>query len=184
MSKMTNIFNAHEGCSFEERKIFFDTNIWISIYGNDPRSSHGVYSDFYSAALKAGNEIVVNEFVISEYFNRVCKIEYELLFGTGEWSRYKARRLADPEFMERVESVRDTCLNILDDCIYMPASPGKAALSDCVESAAGGKLDLTDTFLVRQCREQGYVFVSHDGDFCDCGLDLVTANVKVLASSC
>lgn len=177
---MSEVINAHEECSFENEFVLFDTNIWIAIYGNDPRPAKQVYSDFYSSLLKAGNTVVVNEQVISEFFNRVCKIEYESLFGTKEWQSYKARRKNDESFKARVAAVRDICLDILSDCTYQQSNLQQDCLEENLGLVVGGELDLTDAALVSECTSGGYILVSDDGDFESSDIKFVTGNQRVL----
>lgn len=180
---MTNIYSAYEECCFSERDIFFDTNVWISIFGiGAPREQTVAYSDFYASALKRGNRIVVNEFVISEYFNRMLKIEYELTYEDRDFRRFKERRVT-PEFVQRAESVRDDCLNILDDHEFVPRNLNRSVLDLHLTDAAKGVLDFTDCMILEQCKENDYIFVSHDKDFIACGLNFVTANHRVLQNS-
>lgn len=110
----------------------------------------------------------------------MCKIEYELLFGREEFHLFKERRKTNDELMERIESVRDTCLNVLDECTFLDQDIDSEIFGGQVQEAAKGNLDLTDVALVDCCRSKGLVFVSHDKDFEHVELDLVTANPGVL----
>ena len=178
---MPEIYDARDECCFEARSILFDTNVWIAIYGNDPRSGRAIYSDFYASALKKDNRVFVSDQILSEYFNRVCKVEYQDLFGRDEWHLLKDRRKNDSDFRERVESVRDTCLNILDDCEYVHAALDRDTIGTILESASQGDLDLTDAGIALCCENHDLILVSDDGDFADCGFPLVTANNRTLA---
>jgi predicted nucleic acid-binding protein len=177
---MPNIFSALDECCFEKHLILFDTNVWIAIYGNDPRHDRATYSDYYASALRKNNTVCVNDQILGEYFNRVCKVEYEELFGKNQWDQYKSRRKEHEEYIERVESVRDTCLNILDDCKYVESLNDKGAMADCIEHAAKGGLDLTDTSIAHCCTKHEMILVSHDSDFAESELNLVTANWRTL----
>lgn len=178
---MARVHDARTECIFEDREILFDTNVWISIYGNDPGSDRIAYSNFYGSALSKGNNIVTCTSVISELFNRMCKIEYELLFGLGEYHLLKSRRTSNDEYIERVESVRDTCLLILEDCKLIEGVIDSDALEEQLNEAAKGYLDFTDAALVASCLSNELIFVSHDRDFEKVDFDLVTANPRVLS---
>ncbi|MCA1334218.1 type II toxin-antitoxin system VapC family toxin [Pseudooceanicola marinus] len=180
MIKMARVYDAGSECAFESREILFDTNVWISIYGNDPSRERAVYSNFYASALSKGNTIVTCANVISELFNRMCKIEYELLFGGGEYHLLKSRRKSDEDYLERVESVRDTCLSILEDCELIVDTNDVEAIELQLNEAAKGLLDFTDAALVASCLSNDLIFVSHDRDFVHVDFDLVSANPRVL----
>lgn len=178
---MTEIFDARAECVFEGESILFDTNVWIWIYGNDPTGEHAAYSEFYRGALKNKNSIITNSLIISELFNRMCKIEYELLFGKNEYHLLKERRKNHADYVERVESVRDTCLNVIDDCTFLYREVDAAALGEHLNAAAEGILDLTDAALVECCISKDLIFVTHDKDFEHIDFKLVTANRGVLS---
>jgi predicted nucleic acid-binding protein len=180
---MSEVINAHEECSFEGEFVLFDTNIWIAIYGNDPRPAKQVYSDFYASVLKAGNTVVVNEQVISEFFNRFCKMEYESQFGKKMWPSYKKVRKTDESFKARVSAVKDICLEILSDCTYQQSNLHQDCLEGNLGLVVGGELDLTDAALVSECTSGGYILVSDDGDFESSDIKFVTGNQRVLRKS-
>lgn len=179
---MPKIYDAAQGCEFSNRKIVFDTNVWIAIDGFDPRPDPYVtaYSDFYAAAKQQGNSIVVNDYILGELFNRACRIQYDIFYDDDPTKRkFKARRQL-PEFKDYMETVRDTCLNILDDCEYEHALEPACDLRPYFDEAGTGAIDLSDIVIRQHCQAKGYVIVSHDADFANCGLDFVTANQRVL----
>lgn len=177
---MPKIFDASKGCEFSNRRIVFDTNVWIAIDGFDPRPDLAVYSDFYAAAKAQGNTIVVNDYILGELFNRACRIQYDLVFEDDPKKQHFKARRQQPEFKDFMETVRDTCLNLLDDCEYEHALDPECDLRPYFEEAGTGTIDLSDVVIRQHCRSKGYVIVSHDADFAECGLDFVTANRRVL----
>lgn len=180
---MTKIHNAAHGCQFSGRKIVLDTNIWVYIDGFYPHKDLArIYSDFYAAAKKKGNEFVVNDYILGELFNLACRIEYDLLYNDDPTKRRFKERRKSPDFADALERVRDTCLNIFDDCIYEPALSATCDPSAFLSEAGIGDADFSDIVIREHCMRQGYVIVSHDADFADCGLDFVTANRNVLKS--
>lgn len=177
---MAKIYDARDGCGFSERKLLFDTNIWIAIDGVDPRPVSGVYSDYYSSVLKSDNEIVVNDYIISEFFNRVCRLNYKMYFPEDDKMRHFKINRKGADFRDVIESVRDSCLNMIDDCFYEPAVGVETPLMELLDVAGTGELDFTDVIILNQCKKNGYVLVTDDFDYHNCGLDIVTANRNML----
>ncbi|WP_417794813.1 PIN domain-containing protein [Terasakiella pusilla] len=179
---MVEIIDARKICGFENQFVLFDTNVWIYIYGNDPRPEKSIYSDFYKSVLEAGNSIIVNEQIISEFFNRFCRMEFDAQFGRGKQNLFKKLRKSNREFKEKVEVVRGICLDILCDCTYQQTSLTQDRLEHNLHDVIDGKLDLTDAALVGECVSGGFILVSHDGDFADSDIKLATANEKVIGA--
>jgi hypothetical protein len=102
--------------------------------------------------------------------------------GPDEWGQFKNRRQSDPDFVERVESVKDTCFHIVEDCQYLQSNLAQEVLMSHLEAAALGLLDMTDAILVQQCQLNNLIFVSDDRDFAQSEISLVTANRRVLAA--
>lgn len=177
---MSELYSAYDGCGFKDEFVLFDTNVWLAIYGNDPRPEKQVYSDFYASVLKAENTVVVNEQVISEFYNRFCKMEFESQFGKNRWRDFKNLRKTNADFKKRVSTVKDICLEILRDCTYQQSN----LQQDCLEKNLGlvveGKLDLTDAALVSECAAGDLILVSHDSDFAATDIRFVTGNKRVL----
>ncbi|MEW2914207.1 type II toxin-antitoxin system VapC family toxin [Leisingera sp. JC11] len=177
---MTTIFDVNAGCPFENRSIILDTNVWIFINGFDPRPEVRPYSNFYSEALKKQNEFVVTDQVLSEYFNLACRMEYRLSHPKDQAMRdfKKVRKTAD--FLDRMESVRDTCLNMVEENKFICTSVSEDHYCKRIEEAAEGLMDLTDISIRESCHSLNGVLVTDDGDYADCGLAVVTGNKWLL----
>ena len=122
---MSEIINA-KNVAISKKRVLFDTNIWIFINGfgaNSAQHRADIYSDAYKALIRNENTIVLNDYVLGEFFNRCARMEYDL--KKLELQREDAlvphfkeyRRSA--EFTPVLESIRDTCLNMLDDCEFI-----------------------------------------------------------------
>lgn len=178
---MPNVYDVKEPCTFSNKPVFFDTNVWININGFDPRPEYRVYSDFYSSLLKKNNEVVVTDLVLSEFFNRCCKLQHNVCLETKVTNerQFKKFRLSK-DFQPYSESVRDTCLNIVDDCNFDQFQLSKESVSNVIEESAKGRLDYNDIVIRELCKERGYILVTHDYDFANCGFDIATANRRIL----
>lgn len=177
----TRVYDAGKGCIFNERKILFDTNIWIAIDGNDPRPHHTSYSDYFGQVLSSNNVLVTNDYVISEYFNRSCKIQYDLQYKNDldAKRKYKSRRKSGKLF-KYMTAVRDICEDILTDCEFENAVTANCTVLAHVSEARDGLMDFSDIVIREHCARNGHVLVTDDADYIDCGLDLVTANPTLL----
>lgn len=174
-------YDANQLCSVKGRKFFFDTNVWININGFDPRPEFRIYSDFYKSLLEEGNSVVVSDLVVSEFHNRCCKTQHKICLESGVTSEQNIKRFRNlPEASDFMNSVRDTCLNLLEDCEIDQLDLKAMDLPEIIEVCAKGKLDYNDLVILKLCAARDYILVTHDRDFQNCGVEVATANRKFL----
>lgn len=166
----------------------FDANIWLFLngYSNEAREKTNVYSEAYKRLLNNENTIVVNDYVLGEYCNRSCKIEYENQRNSSEapeqfpsFKRYRGTR----EFLPVMESVRDTCLNIIDDCEFLPVGAGHYKIADVLKRFCDGALDFSDLIAADYCLAEKIVLMTDDFDFAGTPIEIITANRRLLKRS-
>lgn len=168
--------------TIEGKKVLFDANIWIIINGfcgEGPGAKLSVYSGAYKQLIVKKNKVVVNDYVLSEFTNRCARFEYELAKSSdpsiGSFKSY--RQSAD--FVPTMESVRDTCLNLIDDCEFIRVGRTELDVIRVINEASRGKLDFTDLVLMQQCLHEDLYLMTDDFDFFGTGLRLITANKKM-----
>ncbi|WP_159096898.1 PIN domain-containing protein [Pseudovibrio sp. Alg231-02] len=164
-----------------------DTNVWISINGFDPRSrTPACYSDYLKSAIDQDNEIIINDYIMAEFFNRCCRIEYMLHENNYRQKKQKIAHLKEfrkqEEFRDFMETMRDTCLHMIEDYTY-EAVNGQLNIEALVHELSEGHLDFGDLVIREHCIANDYAVVTHDFDFFGCQLDIVTANNKLLRAN-
>lgn len=177
------IFDASaRSVDYSGRKFVFDANVYIFVDGFDPRPVNKIYSNFYFHAVK-NYKTIVCDYIISEYFNKCCKIQYNLEKENSEHGlNYKKRRL-ESDFIEYMETVRDSCAHFLSDSSFTPAITPNCDIEAIVTAASKGSLDFSDSVLVALCRRENSILVTDDRDFIDAGIDVVTANKAFLTEA-
>ena len=185
----TNIIDTRK-VDIKGQRILFDANVWILIngFGSDSSSyKAGVYSATYKSLLTNDNVIVTNDYIIGEVFNRCAKLEYEILKQEHDSTQTKFPSLKafrqSSEFSLAIESVRDTCLNILDDCEFVSVDGKHFDVVDIVTRCASDRIDFSDLVIMDYCRKEALVVMTDDADYMGCGLQIITANRKMLAAS-
>lgn len=178
---MSSVYDASNGCAFTNKKILFDTNIWIAIDGNDPRPHHVNYSNYFGQVMASNNVLVTNDYIVSEYFNRSFKIQYQIAYKNepDPWAQYKARRKSG-KLKDMLEEVRDICHDILKDCVFENAITPDCPMAQHVTETSAGILDMSDIIIREHCSRSDCVLVTDDSDFYDCGLNIVTSNPHIL----
>lgn len=180
------VYDAAHGCIFTGRKILFDTNVYIFVDGFDTRAESQVYSRYYWQAVnEKKNEIIINDYVLSEFFNRTCRDQHNLEAAQeSEATRlsYKRRRQT-PDFIQYMETIRDSCLHFLAEAKFEHACHVNTDISALLHKAAEGRLDFADVMIMNACLPDNCILVTDDADYVKCGFDIVTANRKALADA-
>lgn len=156
-----------------------DANIWLYIFGpqapDDWKTK--VYSKAYSSILSARGRIYVDVLILSEFINRYARLIHQITKPEEKFKDYRN----SPEFKPVARDIEASVRGMLKYCrrtaIGFPACDMDALLSKFGE----GDSDFNDQLLVELCKEKGFKFITHDGDFKDCGLTILTANKKLLS---
>jgi len=168
--------------SLTSAQVLFDTNIWIFVEGFCGSGAHqtNTYSNAYSRLLKQNNTIFVNDYVLGEFSNRCSRYEYDLRKNADSSLPSFKRYRQSAEFRPVMESVRDTCLHILNDCEYLAVGRSECDLERVIEEFHLGKIDFSDLMLVNHCSQEKLYLMTDDRDFQGRGVSIITANRKLL----
>ncbi|MBR1235736.1 hypothetical protein [Bradyrhizobium sp. AUGA SZCCT0182] len=171
--------------SIKGRRVLFDANIWLILNGYSGSAPHraDIYSESYKKLLANGNTVVVNDYILGEYCNRCCKLEYEshkrCSDNPDRFPSYKEYRKTR-EFLPVMESVRDDCLNILDDCEFVAVKGDHYDIAEILNKFCDGSMDFTDMITTKYCASEDVVLMTDDRDFVGCNLEIITANKRLL----
>ena len=162
----------------QPQSFFFDTNIWLYIYG--PISWQDPRSEIYSRALKkiraSDGSIYINCMIISEFINAFSRIEFK---QQSEFSRYKEFRNS-PGFRAVAQDIAYNVRKILKNTLACDSDFISIDLPEIIDIFEQGKYDFNDLVFAEVCRSKGMIFVTHDKDFSDMGVEVLTANERLL----
>jgi hypothetical protein len=180
-----NVINA-AAISIKGKRVLFDANIWIIINGfcgEGPGYRLNLYSDAYKQLIIRENRIVVNDYVLGEFTNRCARFEH-LLAKENDPSvgSFKAYRQS-AAFVPIMESVRDTCLHLLDDCEFVRVGRAELDIVKVIREFCLGKLDFSDLILTQHCIHEDLYLMTDDFDFAASGLRLITGNRKLIRAA-
>ncbi|HWR24962.1 MAG TPA: PIN domain-containing protein [Methanosarcina sp.] len=166
-------YNFPAGKSF-----FFDTNIWLYIYG--PIGWTDQKSDAYSRALKeirnSNGTIYINCMIISEFINAFSRIEFK---QQSEFSRYKEFRNS-LSYRAIAQDIAYNVRKILKSTLACDPELQAIDLPEVMDLFEQGKYDFNDLLFAQICRAKNMVFVTHDKDFSELGVEILTANEKLV----
>ncbi|MBM3421686.1 MAG: type II toxin-antitoxin system VapC family toxin [Chlorobi bacterium] len=180
-NKVYNLRNYAFTC---KEKILVDTNVWIYLFpppGNPRNDLATTYSRAFLSMIQAGAIPVVDPLIASEYLNRYCRIEWEVRFR-NLYPTFKTFRKS-PDFLSVAHSASTFASNILAKSAMHNVHTGKPQLSQAIQDFQSGQLDFNDTLLVDLCKQLDMKLLTNDSDFQTGGIDILTANPKLLKLS-
>lgn len=157
---------------------FFDTNIWLYIYG--PIGWPDQRSDAYSRALKkiinSDGIIYINCMIISEFINAFSRIEFK---QQTDFTRFKEFRNS-LAFRVIAQDIAYNVRKILKSTLACDPELQAINLPEVMDLFEQGKYDFNDLLFAQICRGKEMVFVTHDKDFSELGVEILTANEKLV----
>lgn len=180
---MSKAFDISSYKFAEADKLFFDANIWLSLYGpqgapNDPKAQ--IYSNALAEAVRAKSQIWVDALVVSEFVNRFARIEYDIQFpNRTKRPNFKQFRNS-PDFKPISQAIAAAVRNILKFSARIESGFSVVDINALLSEFETNPNDFNDQILAGLCKNNSLVLVTHDSDFKDKGVDILTANQKIL----
>ena len=163
-------------------EFLFDTNIWFSIYGparpGDRKAV--IYSRALSQMLAVKCQIYVEVLILSEYVNRYARLKHNILkSGPGIDQDFKQFRKS-PAFKPVASDIAGDVRQILKHCERIESDFSPIDIASLIDEFEKGDSDFNDQILAELCKCRNLKLVTHDSDFKDRGLNIVTANRDLL----
>jgi predicted nucleic acid-binding protein len=163
-------------------RLFLDANVWMYIYGppGNPRDwKTGVYSRAFSDALKAGSQLHIDALILSEFVNRYARLEHKnMQIRVGAIpADFKIFRNT-PAFVSIAQSIAQDARRILKACIRVESDFTGVDISQIFVDFELGNYDFNDQILSALCKKSDYVLMTHDIDFSEHDVTVLSANPK------
>lgn len=175
-SNIVDISNQHFSSG---DKLLLDTCVWLDIYYHRSSGRNRVVA--YSAALRdikvAKSDIYITECVLSEFINRYARLEQKIKAPSS--SDFKAFR-ATAQFKGIAQDIAMACKRILSSCNWCNSNCSSQDIDSILHDYAAGGKDFNDQIITHLCKSNTLTLVTHDADFADCGLNILTANNSIL----
>ena len=161
------------------QRLFFDTNIWLFIYGayNAPDDSRiKTYSNALRRARDAQATIYTGSIVMGEFINRSLRDDYAFHHPPSAGrTQYKSYRNS-AEYAASARAVAINARAILNDCQRIEGAFASCDIEAELSRLESGQTDWSDQMIVALCRDRELILVTDDGDFGDSGLTILTRN--------
>ena len=164
-------------------KLFLDANVWFYIYFSDvakQRPEEAIYSAAWKDILAKQSKVYVDALVVSEIINSYAKSIYGRRKRQGANFRCFKTFRQSPEFKSVAAEIARQVKRILRYCTLIESGFASLRLNSLLDVYARGGVDFNDQILVEICRTNGYLFITHDKDFADMDIPVLTANDKLL----
>ncbi len=159
--------------------LFLDANIWLYLHGpqQSPAPSYvKTYSDTYKRILSAKSKIYVDALIVSEFINRYARLQHSLIAPTKGFKEFRD----NPFFKIHAQSIADGVKRILKNCTRIESGFAELKIDAVLDDYAAGSSDFNDQVIAELCKRKGLTLVTHDGDFRDPDLSVLTANRSLL----
>ena len=171
----TYVFAPDEG-------LLIDANVWLVLYGpqgNPPKPKTQIYSSALKSILAAKSRIYLDILVMSEFVNACARFEYDRQPVASKPASFKAFR-DSAAFQPIAKGIAAACRKLEKHCERLESQFSTVDISAILAEYENCKADFNDLVLAELCKSKGLSLVTHDGDFKDRGLTLISANPKLL----
>lgn len=161
-------------------KLFLDANIWMYIHGqqesNNPLGE--VYSDALGRILNAKSVICVDVLVVSEFINAFARMEWknDEKFKEKPFKSFRNSR----KFKAVALQISKYVGQILNCCAPVESGFTCVDLPTLFADYAGGRADFNDQIIAALCKRKALKLITHDSDFRNEDVFVITANKKLL----
>ncbi len=163
------------------KSFFLDTNVLLDLfYTHKTDWSAVAYSKLFKGMVARKMHIFIDNTVLSEFINRILRIEYKLsgAMGGKTPATFKTYRNTD-EGLEKVREAYDL-VNVILKVVQLD---GEVLNSDDIQTLlVVDDIDYNDKTIEHLCVKKGYVLVTNDIDFADSEADIISANHALYSS--
>lgn len=159
-------------------EVFFDTNVWLFIYGPHDPADARVYA--YSSALRrileAHSRIYIDLLVVSEFINTYSRLLWKLHDGRRAFKEFRKSAAFEPAAGEVAASMK--C--VLNHCSRIEDRFEAMDVNGLIDEYAQGAADFNDQIIRDVCRNRDLRLMTDDRDFSGQGISILTANPRLL----
>ncbi|MCF7903278.1 MAG: PIN domain-containing protein, partial [Candidatus Marinimicrobia bacterium] len=138
-----------------------------------------IYSQALAQMLAAKSKIYIDVLIVSEFINTYARIRWGIL--GKPFGKFKNFRKST-DFKSIAQDITADIGRIMSHCSRIDDGFDEMNTDDIFTEFAKGDSDFNDQILADLCIAKGLRFVTHDADFINCGLPIITANKRLLST--
>ena len=163
-------------------RLLLDTNVWLYIFGltgHTMEKKKELYSNAFKRILMAKSCIYINTLIISEFINVYARLAWRQGYQQTYTNFKKFRQ--SPEFKPIAEDIAASVRLIMNRCQFVGSDLEHLSVLSLIDRYAKGNSDFNDQVLAHICQSEHLMLVTHDGDFLNQDITLISANKKLMA---
>ncbi|MDQ1317270.1 MAG: hypothetical protein QG641_2522 [Candidatus Poribacteria bacterium] len=165
-------------------ELLIDANVWLYIHGpqipKDQRSMN--YSNALANILQAKCGIFIDVLVLSEFINRYSRLKCIQDKGSADPNTFKSYRQSS-DFKTVAKDIADAVRRIFKHSKCVESGFTSIDVNDLLTDYESKCTDFNDQILAEICKSRLLKLVTHDGDFKDYDITVLTANKNMLNNS-
>ena len=173
---MNNRYDGAVTSSLTNKKNFFDANILIYLYWSTSSEWENKYAKIYDDLNVPENDFIVDFLVISEFFNRAQRLDYDIYLDENG---FNSREISYKDYrnstygQETLSDIYELIKEILENFTVIEQSYSNIDIESMI---IVDNLDFTDKAIVKICEVNNYILLTNDGDFKDSNIDIISCN--------
>ena len=163
-------------------KLFLDTNVWMCLYGpqKQRRTKVQIYSNAFKDILNAKCQIYIDVLIVSELINSWARFMQKVV--AQNITQFKDFR-SSPRFKLVAQNIAAEAKQVMSHCSPLESGFATLAIDDLLNDYAAGNSDFNDQVITELCKNNGLTLITHDSDFSNPEIPILTANNQLLGST-
>lgn len=168
-------------------RILPDANFWVNVFGpaavvGQRNHRGGDYSNALRAMLQKKVALFLDVLVLSEFVNVLARMEFNSKFK-GKYGPSGFKRFRNsPDFIPIARTISGESRKILKLCQRIDHSFAKWDFNQILADFEEGGEDINDQLIIEVSRDNNFIILTDDGDMTQGGLNILTANPKLLTA--
>lgn len=177
-----NVYSIENYTFTPKDRLFFDANIWIDLYGpSEPGNRRvAIYSKALDRILHAQCAVYLDVLVLSEFINRVARIHFEIVKDRMNFKNFKDFR-RHSLFQETAKEISGSVRTLVKGCNCIDSLFSTVDLNQIITEFETAASDFNDLMILEICRANELTLITHDADFQNQDVPILTANRKLLS---
>jgi predicted nucleic acid-binding protein len=179
MTSNRNDIRRHQFTSTD--RLFIDANVWLAIYGPIPYQHK--YSAIYSRAWREMqthcSQIYIDIIVLSEFVNSFAHMAYNQISPSLKPKYFKEFRDSS-QFVPTAKEIAINARKIMKNTTPCDSGFASIDISAMLDEFESGHRDFNDQIIAGICQANSFNLVTHDGDFRNIAVPIITCNNRLL----